>query len=479
MKKQALIITAALLMLCMAGCSEKKTTNEGTTTGTTAAPAAAASTQNTSTATLPPLPAERLFGGYVEGDSADLLDSTDTGANVLAKIPSGTQLDIYESGKEGWYMVVFEEKQGYISASAVKEIPAYDMDDPDIKDIEGRWIYEEQIIGTSGYSDTPTGYFVVCVNGTYVYTTDGTSFDYGTVTVKYEDHPDGSRTPWFMFVKQSGEDFIGCLATSPEERTDGCLYVGNGGVARLVPDTGNAASGLLPDKYGFFAAKYLPESSVSVASLKGTWKNADNAAEALVITTNEDELYNGSFKFTDANGTATSGSVVIGYTLNPDNNKEFWFTFYTDDGTLWNAFSATGDIPLDDLYSGQDGALHLVRSSEENGGGFQDVVDPPVSGVSIAALAGTWKNADNEAETLVVTNAGDLYSGSFTFTGADGAAVRGNIKLQYTLNPDDSKEFWYAFYAEDGTFWNAFGVTGDLPLDDLYSGKDGALHFKR
>ncbi len=498
MKKQAIIITAALLTLCLTGCSEKKTANETTTT-TTAAPAAATALASESTdiaqdttrveyttiVSMPPLPSGRLFGGYVTASvTAALLSDMDENAGIIAHIPAGTQLDIYESGKDGWYMTVYMEKQGYVRASDIDEIPAYDMDDnyqPDVADIAGRWLYQEQKPGSSEYTDENGKYYVIYENGAFISTTDGNTFEYGVINTTYDEHPDGSKSPLFAFLDENGETFMLCAAVAPSKREDGCLYIGNGATARLLPDNGNASAGLLPNEYGFYPYKDPISSSVSVASLTGEWKLTDDSVGGVLVITNGNDIYNGSFAFTDAAGTDTVGCIKLEYTYNPDGMKSFWFTFYTSDDKLWNAFSVSDDMPLNDIYSNQDGALHFRRTENSNASaaGFHEITDMPETGVSVAALTGTWKNADNPAETLSVTNQGELYAGGFTFTDDSGASVSGNIKLEYMLNPDDTKTYWFTFYENDGTLWNAFSVPSDIPLNDIYSGQDGALHFVR
>lgn len=203
---------------------------------------------------------------------------------------------------------------------------------------------------------------IVAEDGTYQYVKDTAIISYGTVAVMYEEYIDGSRAPLFTFIDNNGEAFIACAAAAPEERTEGCLYIGNGGMERLVPDNGNAIGGTdsysLPNEYGFYEYKNPPASGVSVAALEGTWINADNDSDKLEIT-KTDDLYVGNFK-----AGSVTGTVKLEFTLNPDNSQAFWYTFYTDDGKFWNGFGVSGEIPLENLYSGQDGAIHYVRSAE-------------------------------------------------------------------------------------------------------------------
>lgn len=457
MKKPALIITAAILTLCMAGCAqnnakpaaapaETTTTTPAATTTTTAAPAETTTTTTTAAETTVAEPAltpeedlknqkhlfrgyveaengaeqlwkapsdnaekfdeltagtileiytcdtegwylavlggetagyikadlvkemphklpfgERLFGGYVNtNESINLYSEADESSEVIREIPSGTQLDIYESDYEGWYMTAMANDSdsydmGFIKTEYIAEIPSYDMDDytPTLKDIAGEWIYEEQDEGiTDQYVGRPVGRYSITDDGKFTYTSDGSTFANGKIGIYYEEYTGGSRVPLYIFYDEGGESFLTCYAEAPEARTAGCLYIGNAGMARLVP---------APNAYGFYELKNPPASGVSVAALSGTWNDADKPGNQLVITDGAD-IYHGSFAFTDENGT-TEGVVKLEYLLNPDDTKSFWYTFYLNDGSFWNGFSVSGDIPLNDLYSGQDGALHLVRAS--------------------------------------------------------------------------------------------------------------------
>ena len=412
---------------------------------------------------------DRLFGGYVSSDSAvSLYSEADENSQVIREIPSGTQLDIYECEYDGWYETAIANDSdgydiGYIKASVIYKIPDYDMDNytPDVKDIAGRWIYETQDTSSTGeYRGITVGYYTINEDGTYSYTTDLQSFENGTVKVTYEDHPDGSRTPWFIFSDSNGNEFMGCCAVAPWERTGGCLYVGQDGAQRLVPDNGNAVGGTdnasAPNEYGFYEFKNPPASGVSIAALSGSWYNASKASDVLVITYGDD-IYNGNFSFTGANE-VTQGYVKLEYALNPDDSQSFWYTFYTTDGKLWNGFAVSGEIPLDDLYSGQDGATHFVR--------LPDISD----------IDGVWNEADVLDSRQLIINAEQA---SFKLVYRGGGTLYGSVKVELYENPDGSPTVWYNFYDESGEFWTGFQRPAQLPINDLYAGQGGDPHFVR
>ena len=400
-----------------------------------------------------------LFGGYVASDSAiKLYSDADESSDVLREIDSGTQLEIYECEAEGWYMTAIagadgssEYDAGYVKAENIAEIPAYDMDEytPSLSDIAGEWVYEEQDAGvTDRYVGRPVGRYSITDDGKFTYTTDGTSFVNGTVEILYEEYENGSRIPLFVFRNESGESFMACQATAPAERTEGCLYVGNAGESRLVP------AAPAPNEYGFYPFPDPPASSISVASLSGTWYCDDS----VIVIKNGSDLYNGTFLLTDTNGTS-EGYIKLEYTLEPDDTRLFWFTFYKNDGTFWNAFGATGEIPLNDLYAGQSGEPHFVRRAE----------------AYITDIVGVWNEADVlDSRTLTVNE-----DGTFKLEYRGGGTLFGTVKVEYEDHPDGSQTAWFNFYEEDGKMWEGFQRSAELIMNDLYAGHGGEPHFVR
>lgn len=138
-----------------------------------------------------------------------------------------------------------------------------------------------------------------------------------------------------------------------------------------------------------------------------------------------------------------------------------------------NSSTSQETVSQETAPSGNDDA------EEPNAYGYYEFKNPPASGVSVAALNGVWISADDMAQTLVITDGSDIYHGNYTYTDGGGNSTSGEVKLEYTLNPDSSQEFWYTFYNNDGSFWQAFGVTGDIPLDDIYGGQSGFPHYTR
>jgi len=54
-------------------------------------------------------------------------------------------------------------------------------------------------------------------------------------------------------------------------------------------------------------------------------------------------------------------------------------------------------------------------NGEANAYGYYEETNPPASGVSVAALAGTWRDMGIGTEILTITSGDDLYKGNFSF----------------------------------------------------------------
>lgn len=62
-----------------------------------------------------------LFNGYIatKNEELNLRSYPNTDSTILAKIPKGTEVDIYESYFEGWYITYYNGKYGYVSADYI------------------------------------------------------------------------------------------------------------------------------------------------------------------------------------------------------------------------------------------------------------------------------------------------------------------------------------------------------------------------
>ena len=115
-----------------------------------------------------------------------------------------------------------------------------------------------------------------------------------------------------------------------------------------------------PNDWGYYDPVIYPATSISVAALNGIWNNADGSGESFEIYDGR-SIYHGRFALTDADGKEERGDVRLQYRYNQDGEKEFCFTFYGDNGTVYYTLDASGSIPLNDLFGDQSGELHFIR----------------------------------------------------------------------------------------------------------------------
>lgn len=136
--------------------------------------------------------------------------------------------------------------------------------------------------------------------------------------------------------------------------------------------SGNTASNTAND-YGFYPVETPIYTSISVASLAGVWYLADDMAKnTLIITSSEDDIYNGTWQYAYEYGGSRFGYIKIEYTVNQDGYNEYWYNFYETDGELWESFAADGSIPNNDLFAAQSGDPHFARAASGSEGGMLD-----------------------------------------------------------------------------------------------------------
>ena len=138
MKKQILMITILSAVLCLSGCGENSSnTSPSAESGTTTALiTTTTTTESTITTTSTPVAdstdpldpdnlGERLFGGYVDGYT-DVKMEPDAASLTMITIPDGLQIEVYDSGIDGWFKTEHMGVIGYIDASVVFEIEPTD-----------------------------------------------------------------------------------------------------------------------------------------------------------------------------------------------------------------------------------------------------------------------------------------------------------------------------------------------------------------
>lgn len=132
MKKQILTITVlAAMFLSGCGTTYGSTASSEDHATTTAVSTIATATEQSKTSVTTTAVSQQaanaselgqiIFGGYVTGDAA-VKKSPAADAQTLLTIPSGTQINVYESGTNGWFMTEFKDAIGYIDANIVADI---------------------------------------------------------------------------------------------------------------------------------------------------------------------------------------------------------------------------------------------------------------------------------------------------------------------------------------------------------------------
>ena len=229
------------------------------------------------------------------------------------------------------------------------------------------------------------------------------------------------------------------------------------------------------------------EGTASVSDVVSVW--FEDALDARTLTINED----GTFTLEYKGGGARYGTVTIDYEEFGDGTKRPWYHLCEDDGNIWLSFAGDMDgeqlldiwgIPEDEdeVHFRRDIAIRDEgdNSDEPNEYGYYPVSDPSETNISIDTIEGGWYCSE-EDDYIVFTDVHtkELFTRDFVITYSEGTIDEGIVTLEYSLNPDDSKEYWYNLYLYDGTFFMGFSVSGELPLNDLYAGQSGEPHFVR
>ncbi len=223
------------------------------------------------------------------------------------------------------------------------------------------------------------------------------------------------------------------------------------------------------------------ENTASVSDVASVW--FEDALDARTLTINED----GTFILEYKGGGARYGTVKTDYEEFGDGTKRPWYYLYEDED-LWLAFPGDPDgeqlldiwgtpADEDEVHFRRDIALRDegIDDPDPNEYGYYPAYSSPAGSVSIMALDGTWRSGDE----YIYFHDGSLYTGEFVITHSDKTIEEGYVDLEYSLNPDDSKEYWYNLYTNTGDFIMGFGVSGELPLNDLYAGQSGDPHYVR
>ena len=209
-----------------------------------------------------------------------------------------------------------------------------------------------------------------------------------------------------------------------------------------------------PNAYGYFEVINPPASSISVASLEGSWLDMGIGTEVLTVNAGSD-LYNGNFSFRNDEGKITTGYIK----LEQDKDNTIMYTFYEDDGTLWNAFVANGSIPLNDLTSVLDGGMNFKRQDDE-------IVE---NVVSIEAYDGTY--IEETAGRGVITLSVDPSKNCF-FHVTWPVSANETAEWDFSCSYDDNGGFPYENAVKTVT---TYDENGDSTVNEEYTNGAGCI----
>ena len=238
MKKTISCLTMLTLLASMVSCgslessstTEKAIPSDVTTAVTTTAPITSESDEITttaankktgnSTAAEPSKLGKAIFGGYVTADTA-VKNTADVNSETLLTIPDGTQIGVFESGVDGWFMTDFKKTVGYIPANNVKEISPYDPELGGDNVLGGSVTKDVNLMsGTHSYADalvtipngTQVNYYVLASDSNWcVVSYQGKA---GYVESKYIKAIENYNMTDESSIRQhSGDDFLGTWST--------------------------------------------------------------------------------------------------------------------------------------------------------------------------------------------------------------------------------------------------------------------------
>lgn len=152
---------------------------------------------------------------------------------------------------------------------------------------------------------------------------------------------------------------------------------------------GNSSSSK-PNEYGMYNFDNPPDSGLSVGSLEGSWIDTGIGTEELTIASGSD-IYNGTFHFKDDEAKITTGNVKLQY-MEDQAGQVFVYAFYSDDGSLWNAFYADGVIPITKLDSCVGRANFSLEDKE-----------PVKNEIEVSAYTGTYYEETAGRGSIVFT----------------------------------------------------------------------------
>ncbi|MBQ7514795.1 MAG: hypothetical protein IJS96_00815 [Schwartzia sp.] len=205
--------------------------------------------------------------------------------------------------------------------------------------------------------------------------------------------------------------------TGKQEGWRSLSYVGKKGALALTVAACLLGGGFTGTGAPAFAvASAAAEQEAGIQDIVGQWYEA-GAIDSRSLTIHAD----GTYKLTYREGGAAYGTVKVMYEEHPDGSRSPWYGFLEKDGTMWAAFAKPEAGEINDLWSGQDGAMHFVRGQ---GHDFRQTRE----GVKAADYLGVWGCG---RYTVVIEKEDGRYHVSISWAGSAATGARWDYRCTY------------------------------------------------
>ena len=347
--------------------------------------------------------------------------------------------------------------------------------------------------------------FNISADGAYTVTYPDSTIDQGYIKIGNEMFSEKSDGEWYNFYNSSGKAWIGFPKTESETVNE--LKAGEFTLRRKNADT-NANVDQEQSEGGKTDDKNESASFDTEDKTEGAIRVMENFNVIMALTgaspayTTDDGKVNGYVKVTDSrftsiadlyaftadNFTGEAKEVFIryidGYFIEKDGSlyvqfiPRSFYQFHTENGVTitdpaMDYCTATANKG-DELFGVGRAVLKCVSGKwhieRYEFGDFYGVERHDVSEIS-----GTWDEVDTlYPRQLVIRN-----DGSFTLIFITGRAMYGTVRVEDIGYPNGGSQTWFNLYDENNEFYTGFEATSLTPLNDLYTGQDGAEHFVR
>lgn len=106
--------------------------------------------------------------------------------------------------------------------------------------------------------------------------------------------------------------------------------------------------------------------------------------------------------------------------------------------------------------------------------GFFPVTEQPQTSIAVSDLTGTWYCGNDTIRFYSCS----WSSGEFDMN-SNGSETHGSVRLEYSVNPDNTQDMWYNLYDKNDGFVIGFHTESGIQLTDIYAGQSGTPHYTR